>query len=145
LCRAGPGHAHVADCELRIRCLHLRDLGRPAERRSARHPRSRHDAVDGRAGASVRGSPDLTGFLTVPLFNRLIEAHPACIRCCTALLVGGDALSVAHIRKALEVLPVGLLNGYGPTENTTFSCVHAIRSLPPGSPSVPIGRPIANS
>ncbi|MFB8733198.1 AMP-binding protein [Bacillus sp. SL00103] len=60
-------------------------------------------------------------------------------------MVGGDALSFAHIRKALPYLPEGLLNGYGPTENTTFSCVHHIRSLDEEQTTVPIGRPIAYS
>lgn len=86
-----------------------------------------------------------TGFLTVPLFNRLMEERPACIRHCTALLVGGDALSISHIRKGLEVLPQGLLNGYGPTENTTFSCVYSIGSLSKDAQSVPIGKPVSNS
>lgn len=86
-----------------------------------------------------------TGFLTVPLFNRLTEEHPEALSGFNALLVGGDALSAAHIRKALPYLPEGLLNGYGPTENTTFSCVHHIRALDEGQATVPIGRPIAYS
>ncbi|BBP87075.1 hypothetical protein BsIDN1_06930 [Bacillus safensis] len=86
-----------------------------------------------------------TGFLTVPLFNRLTEEHPEALSGFDALLVGGDALSAAHIRKALPYLPEGLLNGYGPTENTTFSCVHHIRAVDEGQTSVPIGQPIAYS
>ncbi|MFS0655873.1 amino acid adenylation domain-containing protein [Bacillus sp. 179-C3.3 HS] len=86
-----------------------------------------------------------TGFLTVPLFNRLTEEHPDVLSGFKALLVGGDALSAAHIRKALPYLPEGLLNGYGPTENTTFSCVHHIRELDEKQTTVPIGQPIAYS
>ncbi|MCY7732830.1 amino acid adenylation domain-containing protein [Bacillus safensis] len=86
-----------------------------------------------------------TGFLTVPLFNRLTEEHPEALSGFNALLVGGDALSAAHIRKALPYLPEGLLNGYGPTENTTFSCVHHIRAVDEGQAAVPIGQPIAYS
>ncbi|PRO40487.1 non-ribosomal peptide synthetase [Bacillus sp. LLTC93] len=86
-----------------------------------------------------------TGFLTVPLFNRLTEEHPEALSGFNALLVGGDALSAAHIRKALPYLPEGLLNGYGPTENTTFSCVHHIRALDDGQATVPIGQPITYS
>ncbi|MDG3044589.1 AMP-binding protein [Bacillus sp. B6(2022)] len=86
-----------------------------------------------------------TGFLTVPLFNRLTEEHPEALSGLHALLVGGDALSAAHIRKALPYLPEGLLNGYGPTENTTFSCVHHIRALEEDQATVPIGQPIAYS
>ena len=36
-----------------------------------------------------------------------------------------------------------IINGYGPTENTTFSCCHNIdREY---TQSIPIGKPIANS
>jgi len=35
--------------------------------------------------------------------------------------------------------------GYGPTENTTFTCCHEVREERDLSPSVPIGRPIANT
>ncbi|MGE6631996.1 amino acid adenylation domain-containing protein [Bacillus sp. NPDC077027] len=86
-----------------------------------------------------------TGFLTVPLFNRLTEEHPEALSGFKALLVGGDALSASHIRKALQYLPEGLLNGYGPTENTTFSCVHRITALDEKRTTVPIGKPIAYS
>ena len=60
------------------------------------------------------------------------------------LLVGGDVLSVAHIQKALTALPnPELINGYGPTENTTFTCCYRIPRDFPGNRSVPIGKPIA--
>src|SRR5262249_41854905 len=62
------------------------------------------------------------------------------------LLAGGDVLSVTRVREALRALPgCALINGYGPTEGTTFSACHAIRALPDGAASVPIGRPIANT
>jgi thioesterase domain-containing protein len=36
-----------------------------------------------------------------------------------------------------------LINGYGPTENTTFTCCHQVKSG--GNRSIPIGRPLANT
>ena len=43
------------------------------------------------------------------------------------LLAGGDVLSVPHVAKALrELKNTRLINGYGPTESTTFACCHAI-------------------
>ncbi|MRN56074.1 amino acid adenylation domain-containing protein [Paenibacillus sp. LC-T2] len=86
-----------------------------------------------------------TGFVPTALFNRLVESYPESLSGARALLVGGEALSVAHTRKALEYLPKGLLNGYGPTENTTYACVHQITSLPEDALSVPIGPPLSNS
>src|SRR5581483_9521962 len=39
-----------------------------------------------------------------------------------------------------------IINGYGPTENTTFSCCYPIeRPLPVEVTSIPIGRPISNT
>ncbi len=38
-----------------------------------------------------------------------------------------------------------LVNGYGPTENTTFTCCHTITPATDLERSVPIGRPIANT
>jgi len=39
-----------------------------------------------------------------------------------------------------------LVNGYGPTEGTTFTCCHAVsRPVPAAWDSIPIGRPIANT
>ena len=85
--------------------------------------------------------------LTTSLFNVLVDESPECLAGLRQLLVGGEALSPAHIRRALERLPgVRLMNAYGPTENTTFTCCHPITDadVAPGG-SVPIGRPIANS
>ena len=56
--------------------------------------------------------------------------------------MGGEALSVPHIRKAQSLFPaLQIFNGYGPTEGTTFTCVYEIPThLPDELPSVPIGR-----
>ena len=46
----------------------------------------------------------------------------------------------------LEAHPhIRLVNGYGPTENTTFSCCHRIRAEDAERASIPIGQPIAGS
>src|SRR5205085_1977301 len=38
-----------------------------------------------------------------------------------------------------------LINGYGPTESTTFACCHTLEQGEPSSGSVPLGGPIANT
>ena len=38
-----------------------------------------------------------------------------------------------------------LINGYGPTEGTTFTCCHTITDITAGGRTVPIGRPIADT
>jgi amino acid adenylation domain-containing protein len=86
-------------------------------------------------------------WLTSTLFNTVIDLEPAILEGVRQVLVGGEALSVPHVRRALSLLPgTRLSNGYGPTENTTFTCTHAVpATLPETARSVPIGRPIANT
>ena len=88
-----------------------------------------------------------TLWLTASLFNAVMDEAPQALSSVQQLLVGGEALSVPHVGRALRLLPATrLMNGYGPTECTTFSCCYAIRAMKdtPG-PSIPIGRPIANT
>jgi amino acid adenylation domain-containing protein len=87
-------------------------------------------------------------WLTASLFNHLIDTDPQLLAPLRFLLTGGEALSVPHIRRALALLPsTQLINGYGPTESTTFACTHPIPrdGDPAPSGSIPIGKPIANT
>ncbi len=86
-------------------------------------------------------------WLTASLFNAVLDEAPQTLAPIAQLLIGGEALSVAHVRRALAALPATrLVNGYGPTESTTFACCYEIpRALPEGLPSIPIGRPIGNT
>jgi acyl-coenzyme A synthetase/AMP-(fatty) acid ligase len=88
-----------------------------------------------------------TLWLTASLFNLVIDEAPQILRGVRQLLVGGEALSPSHVRAALQRLPdTRLINGYGPTENTTFTCCHSIPNAPEeNGRSIPIGRPIANT
>jgi amino acid adenylation domain-containing protein len=87
-----------------------------------------------------------TLWLTAAVFNAVIDEDWRILRGIRQLIVGGEALSVDHVAKAIEFLPhVRLVNGYGPTEVTTFAACHEIRAFEPGTDRVPIGRPIANT
>jgi amino acid adenylation domain-containing protein len=88
-----------------------------------------------------------TAWLTAGLFNSIIDDDGLQLRGLSQLLVGGEALSVPHIRRALELLPdTQLINGYGPTESTTFAVTYRIpRNLPEDLASIPIGRPIRDT
>ncbi|MCK4762930.1 MAG: amino acid adenylation domain-containing protein, partial [Candidatus Aminicenantes bacterium] len=86
-----------------------------------------------------------TLWLSSPLFNRLMQQDSdSGILRVSYLLVGGDVLSPKYInlaRKKNKALKI--INGYGPTENTTFSTTYLIdRDF---RDSIPIGRPITNS
>jgi hypothetical protein len=88
-------------------------------------------------------------FLTSALFTEVMAAHPDSFAGTTNLLVGGDTLNVTSVRRLLDGdpahRPARLLNGYGPTETTTFAVCGLIEAVPAGAASVPIGRPIANT
>jgi amino acid adenylation domain-containing protein len=88
-----------------------------------------------------------TLWLTASLFNTIIDEAPETLSSVRQLLIGGEALSVAHVRRALALLPhTQIINGYGPTESTTFACCYPIPvQLDDSVSSIPIGRPIANT
>jgi len=83
-------------------------------------------------------------WMTAPFFNQMVDNDVEIFAGLRCLLVGGDALSPVHINKARKRFPqLQVINGYGPTENTTFSTTHLIRREYPSN--IPIGRPISNS
>jgi len=100
----------------------------------------------GALAAAVETKRVTAAFLTVALFNQVARARPDAFRTMRHLLVGGEALDPAAVRAVLEAgVPARLLNGYGPSESTTFALWHEIRSVPEGAVSVPIGLPLANT
>jgi amino acid adenylation domain-containing protein len=59
------------------------------------------------------------------------------------VLSGGDVVRAASVAKVYRQLPgVRLYNGYGPTENTTFTCIYAIPQTIADQNHIPIGRPV---
>lgn len=82
-------------------------------------------------------------WMTSSLFNHTIREVPDAVAGVGTVLAGGEALDPPTIRAVLAGgRPARLINGYGPTENTTFTTTHLISDLPPEATSVPIGRPI---
>jgi aspartate racemase len=87
-----------------------------------------------------------TLWLTAAMFREMMESGHVAFERLRRLLVGGDVVSPQHAKRFLErYRPCTLINGYGPTENTTFSCCYPVASADEIGESVPIGRPIANS
>ncbi len=83
-----------------------------------------------------------TLWLTAGLFHAMVEERLADLAPLRELLAGGDVLSPPHVERVLRAHPhLRLINGYGPTENTTFSLCHTVRGVSPGR-SIPIGTPI---
>ncbi len=95
---------------------------------------------------AVRQYGVTTLWLTAGLFHLMVDEHPGGLRSLRQLLAGGDVLSARHSRIFLEHAPeTTLINGYGPTENTTFTCCHIMRAGDSIPESIPIGKPVSNT
>ncbi|GAB4068260.1 amino acid adenylation domain-containing protein [Ancylobacter sonchi] len=94
--------------------------------------------------AAISAHGVTTAWFTAGLFHLLVDQRLEGLRPLRQILTGGDVVSPTHVRRAQQVLAgCRFINGYGPTENTTFSCCHLI-----GRDEVaplPIGRPIGHS
>ncbi|HLP60658.1 MAG TPA: amino acid adenylation domain-containing protein, partial [Candidatus Deferrimicrobium sp.] len=83
-------------------------------------------------------------WMTAPLFNQMSDMDIDIFCGLENLLVGGDVLSTVHINRLRKRFPqLKIINGYGPTENTTFSTTFTITAE--YQVNIPIGKPIANS
>lgn len=85
-------------------------------------------------------------WLTAGLFDAMADAHPESLARVRRVLTGGDAVDPNSAQAVLDLMPAGhvLINGYGPTEATTFASFHTMwgdSTLPSGP--IPIGRPLA--
>jgi amino acid adenylation domain-containing protein len=87
-----------------------------------------------------------TLWLTAGLFHAMVDHRLADLAGLRQLLAGGDVLSPAHVRRVRAELPaVRLINGYGPTENTTFTVCHTVEPADRlGAGPIALGRPIRN-
>ncbi|MER7169908.1 non-ribosomal peptide synthetase [Streptomyces mesophilus] len=84
-------------------------------------------------------------WLTSGLFHQMVMHHLDGLAGIRHLLAGGDVLSPAHVGRVMTAYPdMVFTNGYGPTENTTFSTCWTTRE-PGSAPTVPIGVPIDGS
>jgi amino acid adenylation domain-containing protein len=95
-------------------------------------------------GQIIRQQQITTLWLTAGLFHLMVDERLEDLQPIQNLIAGGDILSLPHVQKVLSTLNCRLVNGYGPTENTTFTCCHPI-SADSLVTSVPIGRPISNT
>jgi amino acid adenylation domain-containing protein len=85
-------------------------------------------------------------WLTSALFNAVAREVPRAFNSIRAMLVGGEKVDAHSVRSVLRHGGPGrLLNGYGPTETTTFAATYHVRSLEDRATSVPIGRGISQT
>lgn len=97
-------------------------------------------------GEAIRRHRVTSMWLTAGLFSAMVDERCADLAPLSQLLTGGDVVPVAQARRVLEEHPaIRLINGYGPTENTTFTCCHRVTLADCGGGALPIGRPIAGT
>ncbi|MCG8672138.1 MAG: amino acid adenylation domain-containing protein [Pseudomonadales bacterium] len=97
-------------------------------------------------GAVIQRHQVNAAWLTAALFHYIAEYHIESLAGVRQLLAGGDVLSPALCKKVLSTYSdTVLINGYGPTENTTFTCCYPMHSVEDVRQTVPIGKPIANT
>lgn len=85
-------------------------------------------------------------FMPTALLNLMIDTMPQGLLGIKSLVIGGESVSVAHICRALEILPgTQIINGYGPSECTVMTSYYPIpKQLAKNVYSVPIGKPIGD-
>jgi len=82
-------------------------------------------------------------WLTSGVFRLVAAERTGELSGLSQLLTGGDVVPVESARRVRERHPgLRLVNGYGPTENTTFTCCRTIETGDLNRHSIPIGRPI---
>ena len=94
------------------------------------------------ASTIERGRLDAV-WLTAELFRTLADLAPGALARAGEVWAGGDVLPADAARR-LARRGVQVVNGYGPTETTTFATSHRLPQEPAIGP-VPIGRPLDNT
>ncbi|MFF2576627.1 non-ribosomal peptide synthetase [Streptomyces goshikiensis] len=82
-------------------------------------------------------------WLTAGLFRLVVDLEPAAFGHVQQVITGGDVVPVEQVRRLIERYPgLRVTNGYGPTENTTFTTVHHVDTPADIDEPLPIGRPV---
>ncbi|HEY2577629.1 MAG TPA: amino acid adenylation domain-containing protein, partial [Streptosporangiaceae bacterium] len=91
--------------------------------------------------AAIQRHRITSAFLTTGLFNLVVDTGVEALRPLRQLVIGGEAASPEHVKQALEVVGT-VVNGYGPTENTTFTTCHRMHDPAQVETPVPLGIPV---
>lgn len=103
------------------------------------------ESLDPRAvNALIKKNNVTVLFIPTALLHAFIDSEAMELEGVRQICFGGEAASLNHVKKFVKRYPdVALVNGYGPTENTTFSTTYRITGNEENI--VPIGKPLANS
>jgi amino acid adenylation domain-containing protein len=87
-----------------------------------------------------------TMWLTAGLFTEMVEQELESLRNVRQLLAGGDVVSPTHVARLISALEnCTFINGYGPTEVTTFASCYRVQGVRLQEGALPIGVPISNT
>ncbi|EST36575.1 non-ribosomal peptide synthetase [Streptomyces roseochromogenus] len=97
--------------------------------------------------AALRELRPTIAALTGTLFNRVADIDPRAFGGLRHLFVVGEVMDPRRTRAVLHggAPPGHLHNGYGPSENATFSTTHLVDRLSEDTLSVPIGSALTNT
>ncbi|WP_284331106.1 amino acid adenylation domain-containing protein, partial [Dyella flagellata] len=85
-------------------------------------------------------------WFTAGLFHIMVEEALDCFAGLQQIVAGGDVLAPTAVQTLLDRFPqLRVVNGYGPTETTTFATNHAMQQPYRVGSSVPIGAPLDNT
>ncbi len=87
-----------------------------------------------------------TLWLTAAMFHLTAEHTPEMFAPLTQLVFGGDVIAPRSVERIRRLYPaLRMVNGYGPTENTTFTCCYVVPPDYRAEGTLPIGSPISHT
>ncbi|MGV9855535.1 amino acid adenylation domain-containing protein [Streptomyces sp. NPDC003442] len=100
--------------------------------------------LDAAALAEVSRERRVTAlWVTAGLFKVVADERPECFAGVREVWTGGDVVSPAAVERVMGACPgLRVVDGYGPTETTTFATSHLVPADGPVAEPVPIGRPM---
>ncbi|MEU8587399.1 non-ribosomal peptide synthase/polyketide synthase [Streptomyces sp. NPDC048664] len=100
--------------------------------------------VDAALVRRLAGAGRLTAlWLTAGVFRLLAQDAPDCFTGLRQLWTGGDVVPAAAVRRVLTACPgLSVVDGYGPTETTTFATSFPLTDPAAVPGTVPIGHPL---
>ncbi|MGW3099572.1 amino acid adenylation domain-containing protein [Streptomyces sp. NPDC001102] len=103
--------------------------------------------LDTAALARILTEESITGlWLTAGLFRLVAEEDPAAFAGLGEVWTGGDVVPPEAVRRVMDACPnLQVVNGYGPTETTTFATSHFLHRPFDYAGALPIGRPLDNT
>ncbi|GIG90399.1 amino acid adenylation domain-containing protein [Plantactinospora endophytica] len=100
----------------------------------------------GMLGAFLAERAVSVAWLPASVFRLVATSRPAALAGLRWIVSGGEVVPHDSVARMLDLHPgMVITNGYGPTENTTFTTTHTVRNSGEVDGPLPIGRPIAGT